>query len=142
MKSQPQSIHGSRHIFKYILWIRGLPKEVQAIIRPVIINNAYYCHPENILLSMITDEEQEIRELGYEKIRIARNDPPPILRQFIIPKENINFECNYYVEMIDWNSVRLTEPPSIQFLSDNQIQCFQYSSTDIINIPGNVHTYI
>ena len=76
--------------------------------------------------------------MGYENIHILGNDPPPILRQFIIPKENINFECNYYVEMIDWNSVRL----AVQFLLDNQIQYFQYSSTDIINIPGNVHKYI
>ncbi|XP_036317822.1 uncharacterized protein LOC118732819, partial [Rhagoletis pomonella] len=37
---------------------------VQAIIRSAIENNAYYFHPENILLAMITDADPEIRNDG------------------------------------------------------------------------------
>ena len=72
VKSHPQSINGSRHIFiNYIVWIRELSQHIQEIIRPVIEHNSYF-HPENVLIAMITDSDASIRYLGYEKNRINR----------------------------------------------------------------------
>lgn len=78
VKSQPLAIYGSRHIFQYIQWTRQLPESVQNILRPSISRNAFYCHPENILLSMITDEDKAMRIAGYEKILHARNEPSQV----------------------------------------------------------------
>lgn len=143
VKSLPHAIHGSRHMFKYICWTRQLPNHIQAIIRPTIKNNAYYCHPENIVMAMITDESQVTRENGYEKIRAARDSPSSSLRRFFIPKEEfINFDCTDYVNMIDWNLVNTTEPPVTQFILDSDLVKYQYSNSDIIQLPGNIQQYI
>ncbi|XP_036340639.1 uncharacterized protein LOC118750006 [Rhagoletis pomonella] len=136
VKSQPQAIHGSRHVFKYICWIRELSNAVQAIIRSAIENNAYYFHPENILLAMITDADPEIRNDGYEKIKTARQYPPAGLRVFKVPKRGvINFESKSYVSMIDWSQFKITEPPCVQFYPDSELTMFQFSENEVINIP-------
>lgn len=136
MKSQPLAIHGSRHVFKYISWIRQLPEDVQLVIRPTIECNAYYFHPENILLSMITDPDQIIQSDGYEKIKKARLEPQPIVRQFYIPKQGIiKFDSNSYTKMINWNKVKITEPPCLQFYTEDQLRDYEFSD-EIIRIPG------
>ncbi|XP_017466070.1 PREDICTED: uncharacterized protein LOC108358985 [Rhagoletis zephyria] len=136
VKSQPQAIHGSRHVFKYICWIRELSNAVQAIIRSAIENNAYYFHPENILLAMITDADPEIRNDWYEKIKTARQYPPAGLRVFKVPKRGvINFESKSYVSMIDWSQFKITEPPCVQFYPDSELTMFQFSENEVINIP-------
>lgn len=136
IKSQPQSIHGSRHLFQYILWIRELPVNIQHIIRPTIAQNSYYLHPENVLLSMITDEDSTVRMQAYEKIRTARGDPPPMIRQFQVPKHQINFDCNTYTEIINWDNLKITEPPCLSLYTDEQLTQYQFSPHEIIPIPG------
>lgn len=136
VKNQPQAIHGSRHVFAYISWIRQLPMDVQSVVRPVIHNNAYFFHPENILLSMITDPDPVIRADGYEKIMDARSDPPATIRQMYIPKKDmINFQSDTYTTMIDWTKIKITEPPCLLFYTQSQLQEYQYSD-EIMEIPG------
>lgn len=137
VKSQPKAIYGSRHVFKYICWIRQLPMDVQAIVQLSIRINAYFFHPENILLSMITDEDPFIRADGYEKIDSARQEPPPTLRKFHMSrsKEIIKFGSVTYPQMIDWNQFKITEPPCLQFFDDDQLNEYRYTN-EIIEIPG------
>lgn len=137
VKSEPQCINGSRHLFKYILWIRQLPMHIQMIIRPTIENNSYYFHPENILLGMITDSDQRVRFLAYERIRNARYDPPETIRHFRVPKHQINFECDTFTEAINWDNLQITYPPCLHFYTDEQLVQYQYSTDHIIEIPGN-----
>lgn len=137
VKSKPLAIHGSRHVFKYIQWIRQLPLQTQLIIRPTIGHNSYYLHPENVLLAMITDPDPEVRFLGYEHIRTTRNDPPAKIREFHVPKEQINFDCSALKDIINWEKVEVTEPPCLHFHTDEQLIQYQYSTHDIIEIPGN-----
>lgn len=133
VKNEPQAIHGSRHLFKYIQMTRLLPKTIQEIIQPRIQHNAYYCHPENILLSMITDEDKEIRFGAYKKIIESRGEPSLNIREFVIPK--INFDSETYETMIDWGATRVTEPPCIQFLTQEELMEYAVSE-DFIDIPG------
>lgn len=115
VKQNPQAIHGSRHLYKYIQMTRSLPQNIQKIIKPRIQTNGFYCHPENILLSMITDENRDNREKGYAKKFEARANPSLNVRPFAVP--TINFECDSNMTMINWDAVRrLTEPPCIQFI--------------------------
>ena len=39
---------------------------------PVLQRNGYFAHPKNLLLAMISDERQYIRELGLRRILKAR----------------------------------------------------------------------
>ena len=45
---------------------------MQSIVHPVIQLNAYFDHPENILLAMILDNDPQTRELGLQHILEAR----------------------------------------------------------------------
>lgn len=45
-----------------------LTKKMQDLIHSVTERNTFYGHPENFLLSMITDEKEHIRELGFKLI--------------------------------------------------------------------------
>lgn len=137
VKSKPLAIHGSRNIFQYIAWIRQLPEDVQQTLRPVIQNNSYFFHPENVLLSMITDEDAIVRSDGYTKILLARNDATGCIRQMFGPQvvNFINFESDSYIHMINWNKFELTEPPCLQFYTQEHLQALQYSQ-DVIELPG------
>lgn len=136
VKREPQAVKGSRHLFTYIRWTRQMPQDVQRIIHRSIQINGFYAHPENILLSMITDENKDIRTEGYKRIFDYRNNGDQGTRKFVVPK--ILFDCVSYTNMISWDEVGpLTEPPCIQFYSQEYLlQC--YNSANVIEIPGKL----
>lgn len=136
VKSKPQAIHGSRHIFQFIQWTQTFPESVKKIVHRSIQINGFFCHPENILLAMLTDENKQIRIDAIAKILEARRRPPSTIRQFIIPK--INFNADSYTTMINWNEVEnICEPPCIQFYTQSYLQEF-VESDEIIEIPGKI----
>ena len=91
----------------------GRTEGSQLVIDPVIQRNAYFGHPENILLAMLTDERKHIRELGLRRILKARtivklpkrttkkrkSTKTTAIREFAIPK--LNFEATDYVDLIN-----------------------------------------
>lgn len=137
VKSQALAIHGSRNVFKYISWIRDLPHNTQSVIKTTIDNNPYFFHHENILLSMITDPDAIVRADGYTKIFEARSNATGQTRQFRGAKHqpHINYSSTTYTEMIDWTRFNITEPPCLQFYTQEQLSDLQYSD-EIIKIPG------
>ena len=70
---------------------------------------------------MIYDERQVIRKLAWKRIRKARNekDFDEKVRSFTLPKINVN--ASDYIDMIDWQSCQLSEPPVLQSLPDSKI---------------------
>lgn len=137
VKLEPLAIKGSRHVFKMIQWIRQLPIDVKSVVQKSIQINGYFCHPENILLSMITDADKTIRNDAFKKILRARSAGGDELRHFEKPSfDAINFECTRYQDMIDWKKVKITEPPVLQFYSNDYLKGF-IDSQQIIDIPGD-----
>ena len=57
---------------------------------------------------MISDERQNIRELGLRQILKARLEKSCTLRQFKIPK--LNFDAGEYFDLIDWQDTTITDP--------------------------------
>lgn len=115
---------GPKHVFQTIQTTRYLPEEVLQVINPVIQRNAYFAHPENLLLAMVIDKRNHIRELGYRRLLKARKfaskgDP---IREFVPPK--LNFEAKDYTEIIHWNTCSLTPPPLLRELNDDEIRLF------------------
>lgn len=87
---------------------------------PVLIRNSYFAHPENLLLSMITDSQKHIRELAARRILKARQvKNNSVLRMFKVPKVNLN-ACSY-IDLIDWQQ-NIYEPPILMNISDEQLQ--------------------
>ncbi|XP_053950548.1 uncharacterized protein LOC128871890 [Anastrepha ludens] len=106
---------GARHVFTMIKNSRYLPEHLLRVVDPVIQHNAYFAHPENLLLSMVTDENRNVRKIGVQRILKARETTSTAknsVRSFILPK--LNFNATNYYEMIDWSSTILSPPPVLR----------------------------
>src|SRR5688572_20525060 len=72
--------YGTVHLWETIGKSRYLSQEIMSIIDPVIQRNAFFAHPENILLCMLGDDRKHIRELGMRRILRARSEAYGIRR--------------------------------------------------------------
>jgi len=82
-------------LFMTIKNMRYQTDELKAIVDLVIQRNSDFAHPENLLLSMMTDDRPHIRELTLRRILKARDQPiRKGVRQFTVPP--INFDCTDY----------------------------------------------
>lgn len=133
--------YGPKHIFKVIQTTRQFPDDIKKIIDPVIQRNAFFSHPENMLLAMIVDERQHIRELGYRRVLKARTKNPKgkSVRTFTTP--SLNFDATDYTEMIDWANCKLSPPPMMESLTTDTISSVLQNKTlpefDFIDFPNH-----
>ena len=97
------------------------PNDLLKVIDPVIERNAFFAHPENLLLTIIVDKLVHIRKLGFRGIIKARSlaSRRKFIRSFKPPK--INFLATDYTEMIDWNTTTLLPNPLMRRVSDKDI---------------------
>ncbi|KAK0066832.1 hypothetical protein Bpfe_003567 [Biomphalaria pfeifferi] len=109
---------GARHVHNTILKSRYLTDELKKVVDPVIQRNAFFTHPENLLLAMLTDEKSEIRELALRRIMKSRKQKrTSSVRSFCVPL--INFEATSYIDMIDWQKTPITEPAIVMDIDDD-----------------------
>ena len=128
---------GSKNLYRSIELLRGLPVDIQRIIRPVISRNGFWAHPEQVLLAMISDEDQQIRTEAIQHIQAARGrGQQEEVRSFTLP--TINFDAQRYVDIIDWTAEEITEPPLLCDLSDAELQEITTAPLEIPAYP--VHT--
>ena len=78
-------------------------------VEQVIQTNAYFAHPENILIAMLHDRRIEVRRLALNHIKESRLSKCQNLRKFEIPC--LIYSANEYFNMIDWRKCKITEPP-------------------------------
>ena len=122
VKCKPSCKDGARHLWMLVNKSRYLADDLKSIIDPVIQRNAYYAHPENLLLSMITDERKQVRELGFRRIMKARQNKQLQKKLRLMQPPNLNFNATDYTELIDWQTCKLTEPPLTMTISDDDLQ--------------------
>ena len=68
IKSYPTCVDGPRNFFYMVQNCRKLGKKVQKIIQKTLQKNAYFTHPEAILLSMLEDSNQAVRAQAVNTI--------------------------------------------------------------------------
>lgn len=122
IKKNPSCVNGPKHLFSTIIKIRYLKNECLGAYQAAtkaIQTNAFYAHPENMLLGMAFDEDVDFRRDAIKKILAARNNPRQERRQFKVPK--INFEADHYTQIINWDVVDITEPPLLKNLTDVEL---------------------
>ena len=74
--------------------------DVRNIVYPVIQSNAFFTHQENLLLCMINDESNDIKQLGWRCIKKAREQSKEkTIRTFQIL--DLKFEAKLYFDMIN-----------------------------------------
>jgi hypothetical protein len=122
IKRSKSIVDGAHNLFKTIQYSQPLNDNVKRIIQPVIQRNAFFGHPENILLTMIQDDRSQIRELGWRRIKKARAEyRGKTIRDFKIPP--LNFESTDYTNLINWQDIKVTEPPlTRKFVSDDDME--------------------
>ncbi|CAG9791202.1 unnamed protein product [Diatraea saccharalis] len=120
IKTHSSCKDGSRHLWKLIESSRFLSCALKSIIDPVIQRNAYFAHPENLLLAMLTDEEKHIRELAARRILKARNSPSmgKLPRTFEVPK--LNFDAKCYIDLINWQETNF-DPPILRNQTNDEL---------------------
>ena len=121
IKCNPSVSQGAKHLHKMINASRFLEKKHRDIVDKVIQHNAYFAHPENLLLSMIDDNSATVRELGYRRILKAKESSQyESVRSFVLPK--LRFDAEEYHQMIDWQAIDVTEPPTLKKVPITEIK--------------------
>ena len=124
--------NGSRHLFDMIKLARDLfvPKhpDLFDVVKKTVRQNGFYAHPENVLLSMVHDDNDKIREEAIKIIEELRaNDDDKQsgeLRKFFVPKR-INFEAKGYHELVnyaDFTPDMICSPPILKDYSIDEIR--------------------
>ena len=118
---------GAPLLFEMMNLIKTQSEEVQQIAKPVVQNNAYFAHPENVLAAMLADEDEEVRRDAVNKIlalRKMKNEPKKSkmirgIRVFKVPK--LNWDASKYIEIFDWTTTNITEPPVTKSFSEDDL---------------------
>ena len=137
---------------------------MRSITAEVIQYNAYYAHPENVLISMLGDDDDDVRRIAVNKILNIRGALPgfevdddfvggeaeieddeedfiePVVvtsnvRRFCVPI--INLEAKSYHRLINLNSQDVTEPPLTKTMSVEDIEGFRASPLRLDNACHN-----
>ncbi|GBN52863.1 hypothetical protein AVEN_183484-1 [Araneus ventricosus] len=100
---------------------RHLPEDMKRIIDPVIERNAFFCHPQNMLLTTVVYERQNIPESGYRKILKARTQNQKVTTVRTFKTLSINVDAADHRELMDWTKYRLPSPPVLEDLTTESI---------------------
>lgn len=119
IKLKPSCVNGSKHFWRLIKFSHYLYEQHLKIIDPVIQRNGYYAHPENMLICMLSDERQQVRELGLRRLLKARLENMNGVRKFVIPK--LNFHDEDFIDMIKWTDITITEHPLTKYITDEDL---------------------
>ena len=112
---------GPKHLFNTIQQSRYLPKKYLRVVDATIARNAFSAFPENILISIMTDERREVRLDALRKILQARELDES--GEQVLPRAvpEINFSADDYYKIINWSSVRITSPPILIKVTNQEL---------------------
>ena len=101
---------GPKHLYKQTQLTKFLQEPVLTIARGNISKNAYWAHPEVLLLAMLADQKETICSKAVDKILSLRGgsdhgDDQPRLYEVPVLK----FNAKSYTEMIDWKRETIYE---------------------------------
>ena len=120
IKSNTYVQMGARHIYKTAKLMKEQSIEVQEVVLPVLKQNGYFAHPENVLLSTTSDSRHNIPDLAWRGIkngRAARKGQSSRPKVFKIPEIAVGCGIDY-INMIDEKDVEVTEPPITMNVTD------------------------
>lgn len=123
IKKSSSCFDGPNHVMDMTQRSRYLDDSLKKIVDPVIQRFAFYAHPENLLLSMLVDDNKVQREIAYriKKNREAVNSSESTeARKFTVPQ--LNKTATTYSSQIYWHEVEMTEPPLTKDISDEELR--------------------
>lgn len=120
IKAKSSVKYGPIHVFSMVKRCLYLSDDLKTIVMKAIQRNAFFAHPENVLLAMLQDSAPHIRELALRRVLKARKESTgQKVREFCLPK--LREDAPNYYGLIDWASEKITEPPITMKYSDEEI---------------------
>ena len=116
--------NGPHHVLHQIKLVRKYTnKVVMNIVKPRIESSAWFAHPEHILLSLLTSQDETERrftvKIIMQKIRNKDGRGDNSVRVYKLP--SLNWQADKLLELIDWEDTVLTEPALTASLSSNKV---------------------
>lgn len=118
IKTKPLCQYGAQYLWKMISLSREFPDKVKEIIVKVISTNAYFAHPENILLAMIANFRDHISKFGLRRILKARKE---LVNPRIFRVPDIKWDAKDYIDLIDRRKCTVTEPSLTMSISTDDL---------------------
>lgn len=110
IKHNSSCTRGTMNLFEVVRSCQYLKGAQKNVVQKSIQNNAYYCHPENIILAMLFDKDEFVRKKAVDLIEKTSTIGDKI-RKFIVPQ--VNFNATSYLSLINFNELVLTVPPVV-----------------------------
>ena len=132
-KAQPAFVCGAVHLFRAMQLVKTQPEKVQNAAKGAVQRNAYFAHPDNLIVAMISDKDSAMRDEGVTRILAARQQTQSQRRQVRVPP--LNWEAGSYSQMIHWDKVQVTEPPVTANLPDSAIRHARHQPLELPAFP-------
>jgi hypothetical protein len=117
---------GAKNFFFLMKQCQQLNKQDQDIVFPVLQNNSYFAHPENVLIAAVSDDDLNVRRQAVEIIISSRQRVQPnAVRIFDKNEIKLNFSAETYFDMIDWDNCQITPPPLLSHVSSDDLKSCQ-----------------
>lgn len=128
---------GPPNLLRSVQLLQALPSQLRKVIEPVIQRNAYWAHPEALLLAMAADRHRQVRTQAVRTIQRCRQQPPTgQVRPYILPR--VRFSATTLPELINWEKELITEPPLTISLSAEDIDNIRTAPLQVACYP--IHT--
>lgn len=94
IKCNPKRKNAPKNLWRTIYLSRYLKEDLKYIVESTIQRNGFFAHPENLLVAMLADDRQHVRELALRRIisTRAKSLPQKEVRKFTIPVINFTAE--------------------------------------------------
>ena len=112
-----------------------------SIAKENIARNAYWAHPEVLLLAMLADQKESIRSKAVDKILCVRGDSDygdSRPRLYEVPV--LKFNARSYTEMIDWKTEAIYEPVLTVSMSKDELLSLKHSPLSVPRYPSNTQS--
>lgn len=143
IKSRPYIEHGALNTFTVMQLIKTQPKQVQDVAKKSIQHNAFFAHSSNLLVSMLTDDREDVRQKAVNGIiRLRQGEVESKLerrasglRVFRVPE--LKWNAKDYTEMIDWDLEYFSEPAVTKNMSDDTLRQAYAAPLEVPKYPNN-----
>lgn len=117
IKRNKSCVNGPQNLFEIINACKYLKGAQKTVVQKSLQHNAYYAHPENILLAMIFDKTEANRQTSISRIESV--SAQSVVRKFVVPPLNFNAKSCY--SLINFNKLDITVPPLLLNLDSESL---------------------
>ena len=140
-KQHVRITEGPKHLHNQTKLLKVVKEPVLSIAKKNVAQNAYWAHPEVLLVAMLADNSKSIRNKAVEKILSLRGDSDfgdnqP--RLYEVPQ--LKFNANCYTDMIDWKQEKIYEPVLTVKMSKEELLALKDSPLNLPRYPSNTQS--